>query len=221
MVTEPSSRHAAFSHRAFQWFVRGAFRFYCPLRVTGRENLPPMPFIFCSNHASHLDSFALMTATGLPFGSFGMLAASDYFFRNSIIGRWFSGLVHMIPISRSASLVDRAASLNGAILLCRSFLADPERSLILFPEGTRSVTGETGPFKRGICLISAELGVPIVPAYIQGSGTVWPKGRFFPAPGRIGVHFGMPIFPGVERNHDATARSIESGIRALKVSAGE
>jgi 1-acyl-sn-glycerol-3-phosphate acyltransferase len=216
MVAEPSPGHTRFSHRIFQWLVRGVFRFYCPLRVIGRENLPPGRFILCSNHASHIDSFALMTAAGFPFGTYAMLAAGDYFFRNSIGGRWFSGLVHLIPISRSSSLVDRAASLNRTILLCRSSLQGPVRCLILFPEGTRSVTGETGPFKRGISLIAAELGLPIVPAYIEGSRTVMPKGRLFPVPGRIGVHIGAPIFPGAERNHDAIGRAIEISIRSLK-----
>lgn len=204
--------YAAFSHRLFQWFARSVFRFYCPLRVTGRENLPVMPFIFCSNHASHMDSIALMTATGYPFHRFGMLAASDYFFRNAVMYRWFSGMVQLIPINRAPG----GASLNRTISLCRGFLDGRERSLILFPEGTRSVSGEMGPFRRGISLISSELGLPVVPAFIHGSGAAMPKGRFFPAPGRVSVRIGKPILPDAERNRDAIARAIESSIRALK-----
>jgi 1-acyl-sn-glycerol-3-phosphate acyltransferase len=159
-----------------------------------------------------MDSVALMTATGLPFHRFGMLAASDYFFRNPVIYRWFSGMVQLIPISRSPG----GASLNRTIALCRGFLEGRERSLILFPEGTRSVSGEMGPFKRGISLISSELGLPVVPALIEGSGAAMPKGRIFPVPGRISVRIGKPILPDAVRNRDSIARTIESSIRALK-----
>lgn len=133
-----------------------------------------------------------------------------------MLGRWFAGLVHLIPVSRSASLVDRAASLNRTILLCRSALQGPVRCLILFPEGTRSLTGEPGPFKRGISLIASELGLPVVPAYIDGSRTVLPKGRWFPVPGRMAVRIGTPIVPGAERNHETVARAVEISIRSLK-----
>jgi 1-acyl-sn-glycerol-3-phosphate acyltransferase len=201
-----------FSHRLFESFARGLFRFYCPLHVTGRHHVPSTSFIFCSNHASHMDSIALMTATGLPFNRFGMLAASDYFFSSALVHRWFSGMVQLIPISRSPG----PTSLQRTLALCRRFLDGQDRSLILFPEGTRSVTGEMGSIKRGVSLISTELGLPIVPAYIEGSGALMPKGRVFPAPGRVGVHIGAPIVPGTGRDHDAVTRRIEDSIRALK-----
>ena len=212
VAASPLPLTTAVSRRGFEWFARAVLRAYCPLRVTGRHHLPPMPFIACSNHASHLDPIALMTATGHPFGSFGMIAASDYFFRNPLVHRVFSSMVHLIPIDRTAG----AASLAQTLSLCREFLQPGQRSLILFPEGTRSATGEMGRFKRGIALISCELGVPIVPAYIDGSGRAMPRGRPFPAPGRVAVHIGEPLFPDASRPHGATARALERTIRTLQ-----
>jgi 1-acyl-sn-glycerol-3-phosphate acyltransferase len=203
---------AVLTRRLFEFFARSAFRWYCPLRVTGRDHLPPLPFIVCSNHASHMDSVALMAATGLPFDRFAMLAASDYFFRNAIVYRLFSAMVQLIPINRSG----RGGALAQTIALCRRFLDGGKRGLIIFPEGTRSTSGAIAPFKRGISVLSTELELPIVPVYVAGTDARMPKGRLFPLPGAIQVHIGSPIQPDEEADHDAVAGVVEASIRALK-----
>jgi long-chain acyl-CoA synthetase len=161
------------------------------------ENLPPMPFLFCSNHSSHMDSIVLMAASGRGFGLFGLLAASDYFFRSPLQSQFFSCLVKLIPISRTPT----RESLEQTMAECRRFLAEGERSLILFPEGTRSRNGAMREFKRGAGMLSVRLGLPIVPAYIEGSGAAMPKGRFFPAPSPVTVRIGSPIFPRENASH--------------------
>jgi 1-acyl-sn-glycerol-3-phosphate acyltransferase len=175
----------------FEAFARLVFRFYCPLTVEGRENLPPMPFLFCSNHSSHMDSIVLMTASRRGFSRFGLLAASDYFFRSPAVYRGFSCLVNLIPISRNPT----PSSLNGTIEECRRFLNGGTRSLILFPEGTRSMDGEIAPFKRGAGMLAVHLGLPLVPAYIEGTRHAMPKGRFLPVPGPVTIRIGSPIHP--------------------------
>jgi 1-acyl-sn-glycerol-3-phosphate acyltransferase len=121
-------------------------------------------------------------------------------------------MVQLIPINRSG----RGGSLAQTIALGRRFLDGANRALIIFPEGTRSTSGEIAPFKRGISVISTELELPIVPAYIEGSAERMPKGRMFPAPGSVHVHIGAPILPAGDPDHDAVARAVESSIRALK-----
>ena len=69
----------AFWHKCFELFCRALFNLWCPAKVEGRENLPSAPFIFCSNHCSHMDSAALMYAGGEDFDQYGMVAAKDYF----------------------------------------------------------------------------------------------------------------------------------------------
>jgi 1-acyl-sn-glycerol-3-phosphate acyltransferase len=175
----------------FEAFARLVFHVYCPLTVEGREHLPPMPFLFCSNHASHMDSIALMTASRYGFRHFGLLAADDYFFRNRAVYRCFACLVKLILISRKPN----PAALHGTIEECREFLNGGQRSLILFPEGTRSVDGQIAVFKRGAGMLAVKLKLPLVPAYIEGSREAMPKGRFFPVPRPVTIRIGEPIYP--------------------------
>jgi len=187
----PTPFYVRITRPFFEAFARTVLAIYCPLKVTGRENLPPLPFLLCSNHSSHMDSVVLMIAARQRFSHFGLLAADDYFFRDPKVFRGFSCLVNLIPISRTPS----ASSLQRTLDSCRAFLEGGPRGLILFPEGTRSRTGVMTEFKRGGGMISVKLGIPLVPAYIAGTREAMPKGRFFPAPGRITVRIGAPVYP--------------------------
>src|SRR5690606_40818146 len=67
-------------------------------------------------------------------------------------------------------------------------------SLILFPEGTRSPTGEMGPFKPGVFhLVQSCPEVEIVPTYLHNLGRVLPRGEFAPVPLLASVTFGAPL----------------------------
>ena len=66
-------------------------------------------------------------------------------------------------------------------------------SLILYPEGTRSRNGQMQAFKSGAVLFAFELEVPVVPAYIEGTNLILPKGCYVPRAGRVMVRFGEPI----------------------------
>ncbi|HEY2143412.1 MAG TPA: lysophospholipid acyltransferase family protein, partial [Candidatus Udaeobacter sp.] len=71
-------------------------------------------------------------------------------------------------------------------------LADPENILIIFPEGTRSKTGETLKFKSGIGALVAGRDVTVLPCYLQGTFRAWPKGRRLPRPTKIRLIVGEP-----------------------------
>jgi 1-acyl-sn-glycerol-3-phosphate acyltransferase len=183
-----SFRAPALGSAAFEAFCRTFFTCYCPLTVEGRHHLPEGPFLLCSNHASHADSAVLMTASGRSFRSFAMLGASDYFFRSATV-RWsVSPLMSVIPINRHPG----AKSLVQCLETCRHFL-QTGGSLILYPEGTRSPDGEMRAFKSGAGLFASELGVPVIPAYVEGTHRILPKGRFVPRPGSVSVRFGAPL----------------------------
>ena len=66
-------------------------------------------------------------------------------------------------------------------------------SLILYPEGTRSPDGKVRAFKSGAALFAIELDVPVVPAYIEGTHHILPKGRYVPRAGPVTVRFGEPV----------------------------
>lgn len=176
--------------KSFEIYCKILFTIYCPLQVTGRENIPSSSFIFCSNHNSHMDSGILMVASGLPFKNFAMIAAKDYFF-DSNKRSYLNMLMNLIPIERNA---DRKSMINY-LAACREFTRNGNRNLIVYPEGTRSLTGKIQPFKKGPAMISAELGLPIVPAFIRGSFKAWPKGKIFMKPSKLIISIGKPISP--------------------------
>lgn len=185
------SRLRRFTKKLFQTYCKLLFTCYCPVNVIGRENLPDDSFILCSNHNSHMDTGALMLASGLDFSRFGMMAASDYFFNNRLRRIFLGLLMDLIPVNRKPSR-DEVLKMLAA---CREFTRKGKRSLILYPEGTRSKTGEMQRFKRGAAMIAVELGLPLVPAYIEGTFRSMPKGRSLMKPSRITVRIGEPIYP--------------------------
>jgi 1-acyl-sn-glycerol-3-phosphate acyltransferase len=192
VTVTPSSesyRAPSVGSAAFENFCRMFFSFYSPLRVEGRHHLPDGPFLLCSNHASHADSAALMTASGRSFRSFALLGASDYFFRPRSV-RWLvAPWMNVIPIERKPG----SKSLSACLAACRRFMEQSGGSLILYPEGTRSADGEMGEFKSGAGLVALELGLPVVPAYIEGTHRILPKGRYFPRSRHVTVRFGEAL----------------------------
>jgi 1-acyl-sn-glycerol-3-phosphate acyltransferase len=172
----------------FERFCAGFFKWYCPLRVEGKHHLPNRPFLLCSNHASHADSAVLMTASGRSFRNFALIGASDYFFRSWRVRYAVSPLMNVIPIDREPG----AKSLSACLSNCRSFLEQTGGGLILYPEGTRSPDGEMRAFRSGAVQFAIELDVPVVPAYIEGTHHILPKGRHLPSPGQVTVCFGEP-----------------------------
>lgn len=192
------------------------------MRVEGRENLPHSPFILCSNHCSHMDAPVLMLATGKKFKQFGMVAAKDYFFDNKKRKNIVTLLMNLIPINRKCT----RESLNQDFSLCSSFVQQNNRNLIIYPEGTRSLTGQLQPFKRGPAMIAAELGVSIVPVHIQGTHYALGKGRNFPRRKKISVAFGKPLHPDFYKKvasekapfnlYREMTLELESSIKSLK-----
>jgi 1-acyl-sn-glycerol-3-phosphate acyltransferase len=197
----------------FERFARLLCKVWCPVHVVGRNNLPKSPFLICANHASHLDSIALMIASGQPFGRFATMAAEDYFFRNKLRRSGFKYLLNLISIDRLSAPSSVHKTLSG----CAQFLKQGNRNLILFPEGTRSAADEIGTFKAAAALFPMRLGLPVIPVFIGGSGRVLPKGRFFPKRGSIEVRIGKPLRA---RGDDSTMEDARSQIMAMRETSG-
>lgn len=211
----------------FEAFCHTFFKLYCPLTVEGLHHLPKEPFLLCSNHTSHADSAVLMTATQRRFRNFALIGASDYFFHSRRM-RWsVSPLMNVIPINRNPG----AKSLSACLATCHRFLEQQEGNLILYPEGTRSPDGKMQPFKRGAGLFAIELGVPVVPAYIEGTHRILPKGHSMPRPAPVTVRFGEPLLlarnpsgkTSVELHREQRREIVEQltqSIRALRPGCG-
>ena len=138
-----------------------------------------------------MDSAVLMVASRLRFKNFGMMAAEDYFFKKKFRQLFLSSIMNLIPVDRTRSY----SSITAAVEICRIFLQDHSRNIIMFPEGTRSLSGEIQGFKKGPAIISHKLKVPILPAHINGTYQAMPKGRGVVKPRKIYVKIGEPIHP--------------------------
>lgn len=208
--------------RLFQWLGLCLTTRVCRLEVRVESPLPVTPFMVCTNHASHLDSIAVMAALGMPFSSCALLAAEDYFFRNRMRLRALSRVLTLIPIRRQAS----AASFRGTLEKCRIFFGHGGRVLIAYPEGSRGDGQVLRAFKRGPAAIALALGLPIIPGFVGGTNHILPKGRAIPRPGPIEVHFGRPLGVAADAAESASRRpsktltaELESRIRVLRSSA--
>lgn len=196
----------------FEGFCRSFFTCYCPLTVEGYACLPEGPFLLCSNHCSHMDSAALMTASRRSFRDFALLGASDYFFRSRNIRLLVSPFMNIIAIDRQPG----PKSLAACLATCRQFLRETGGTLIMYPEGTRSPDGEIQPFKAGAGLFAVELGVPLIPAFIEGTHDALPKGQTMPRPGRVTVRFGEAMaFAPISATDEAFRERRRSAVEQL------
>ncbi len=160
---------------------------YMPIICKGQENLPKKgSYIIAANHASHLDSLCLMIAADLPANEFVLMAAKDYYFgKHSFKLKLLKSLLNLIPFDRSLEQV----GIKYNLVWCK-VCADEQKKLIIFPEATRSITGKMSSFKAGAAIIAYELDLPIVPAYISGTGEALPKGKNWLSKAKITVNFG-------------------------------
>lgn len=205
LIKQPSLA-GRFIKKLFEIFCKTVFVSYCPLTVEGKSNIPATSFIFCSNHCSHMDSGVLMGASGMPFKQFGMMAAKEYFFSNTIRRVLLNLLMNLIPIDRKTNHVTIVESLAA----CREFIRNGNRNIIIYPEGTRSMTGKMGKFKKGPAMIATELGIKLVPAYISGTYKAMPKGSRFIKPAGIHVRIGRSIDPSeyIDRENSGSRKHV-------------
>jgi len=155
------------------WSRINAFFIPAHIQVEGKEHIrPEISYVVVSNHMSYFDIFMI----------YGWLGIDIKWVMKKELARipglgFGSKKVGHIFIDRSNSRV-AMESLNEA----KKKLTGGT-SVVIFPEGTRSKTGEMGHFKRGAFKLALDLNLPILPITLNGTGNIWPTG-------------GMDIFPG-------------------------
>lgn len=181
--------HAGARFVAQRGILRPAIWRMLTVTVLGQENLAGVdgPFVVVSNHSSHLDAPLIIGALPRKLARYVATgAAADYFFDV----RWRKGLTSLFF---NAFPVDRIG-LRGRRGLATSLLDDGV-PLLLFPEGTRSRTGEMGTFKPGAAALCISRDVPCLPVAIVGANAAMPYGRNWPLRGRppVWLTFGEPM----------------------------
>jgi long-chain acyl-CoA synthetase len=155
----------------------------------GREYVPKEgAFVVTPNHSSHLDAPAVLVGAG-PSRRIWLAGAQDYFFNSRFKRLVFGKLLDTIPFDR------RASGMQG-LRRCTQALERGD-GLLLFPEGTRSLTGAMGKFRIGFAVLAIEEQVPVLPVYVHRAFKLFRKGQRWPRPGKISVWFGPTIQPPV------------------------
>ena len=177
------------------------------LRVSGLERIDlSRPYLFVANHQSWIDIAALVRALPVPlhFLAKRELAAVP------VLG-WYIRAMGMVFVERRDPRAGRASVAQAAALLAAG------RSVLSFPEGTRSRDGRVGRFKSGGFGAALESGAAVLPVGLVGARAVLPADGFRVRPGRIEVRIGEPIGTA-EHGRDARAalaRRAEEAVRAL------
>jgi 1-acyl-sn-glycerol-3-phosphate acyltransferase len=169
----------AFRRAARPWTVQSHVNKFCqPFTVEGEEKLAAIenPMLIIANHTSHFDTVIVLSL--LPnhiYDRTAVVAAADRMYRERVKGAWHSLRYNAFPITRGGGREALAYS---------QWLLHNKWSLLIFPEGKRSRTGELLPFHGGPAILATMQNVPVLPIYIEGANQILPPGtnRSQPAP---------------------------------------
>ncbi len=196
--------------RSLVGFYLGVFHRYS---CVGRENIPKsLPYILIANHSSHLDALCLLaSAPRRDLHSLFPIAAADTFF-TSLRKAWFSAFaINALPLSRTGGGKGREAMLD-----LRRRLSEDPCGFILFPEGTRSRTGEMARFRSGLGMLVAGTSVPVVPCAIKGAFEAFPPSARFPRPKKVQLLIGAAMsFEDVSEDEEGWKRVAEKTEKAV------
>jgi 1-acyl-sn-glycerol-3-phosphate acyltransferase len=204
-VTRPFDPRTRALHQ-FTCFWASLYTWLNPLwrvRITGKQHIRPgVTYVMVANHLSLVDILVLFRLF-VPFS----WVSKEENFSVPFVG-WNMRLNGYIPLRRG----DKA---SAVVMMdaCRATLGE-RTSIMMFPEGTRSRTGELQAFKPGAFALALETGSPVLPIVLDGSAKALPK-RGFVLRGRsdIAVHV-MPEIP-VEPNDARNAEDLSAEVRAL------
>ena len=163
------------------------FSIYFRFKGEGQENLPDTPCIIAPNHQSFYDGLFVAALLKNPILKKTYFYAKEKHVRNRLV-RFFADRNNIIVIDINSGLKESIQKLAAVLR--------KGKNIMIFPEGTRSIDGSLGDFKKLFAILSKELNVPIVPVTINGAYQALPVGSIIPRPFRqISVNFQQPIYP--------------------------
>ena len=157
------------------------------VEVTGTEHIVDGPAIYAAKHQSALETFKLPLV--LPQAD---IVLKHELLMIPVVG-WFMASVGTVPVDRGAG----ARALRAMLKRARASVAGG-RSLLIFPEGTRTAPDTRRPFHPGVAALYGDLGLPVVPIALN-TGLFWSRRAFRKRPGVARITFLPPIVPGLDR----------------------
>ncbi|MDH3240109.1 MAG: 1-acyl-sn-glycerol-3-phosphate acyltransferase [Alphaproteobacteria bacterium] len=178
--------------------------------IRGSERIPKGPAIFAIKHQSAWDTLFFPAYLGNP----AMIAKKEL--RLIPFYGWYSWRAGTIWVDRKRG----PAALRELVRGARAAL-DEGRVIAVFPQGTRTRSGQVAPYQPGIAALYAGTDAPVVPVALN-SGLFWPRRGFVKRPGTIVVEFLDPIPPGLSRAAfmETLQHRIDTKTAALEAEAG-
>jgi long-chain acyl-CoA synthetase len=171
------------------------------VKVTGKSFIPQnRSFLVIANHTSHLDMGLVKVVLGDQGQRLTALAARDYFFDTPLKRAYFENFTNLIPM-------DREGSLRESLRLAGQAL-EQGYNLLIFPEGTRSTTGQLLEFKPTLGFLALTHHVDILPLYLHGTYEALPKGSIVPKGTKLEVRIGPAL------SHDELAPRVRGMARS-------
>lgn len=199
-------------------------RIFAWVRVRGLENIEHLdgPVVFASNHQSHFDVPVILMAMPGRIRAKIAPAALKEFFKAHFFPEDFSSrqvFTNRLNYYLSAfffnifPLPQREAGARQTLRYIGEVAGDGY-SVLIFPEGVRSDSGDIKPFRGGIGMIGSRLGLPIIPVRIDGADRVLHPRWKWPKPGPVSVTFGTPMRLSGD-NYADLAKQVEQAVRDL------
>jgi long-chain acyl-CoA synthetase len=167
--------------------VRRFFGLFFKLEGKGMENIPEGPCFIVPNHESKLDAFLVLSYLDKPtLKDTFSYAKKDHV--KSSIRRYLARHNNVI-------VMDLSKDLKGSIMKMAEVVKQ-RKKILIFPEGTRTKSGEIGEFKKTYAILGTELNIPIVPVAISGAWVAMSSGNKRIRKGsRITLEFLAPVYP--------------------------
>ena len=166
-----------------KWWSRiTCMLFLIRIKTEGKELIDPkQSYVFLANHQGYFDIFLIYGYLGHNF----KWMMKEYLRKIPFVGYACAKAKHIY-------VGDSLSSIQRTVLQAQETLRGG-MSMVIFPEGTRTYTGEMGTFKRGAFMLANEIGLPIVPLTINGSFDVFSRRAKSVSPGTISLKIHKPI----------------------------
>ena len=195
---------ASFTHTLYEGMFKMFFKTYNRMTIKGTENIPANgPFILAPNHQSYLD--APIAMAGVPKNQINDI----YFYATE---EHVQGKFLRFMANRHNIILMENRNLKNSILKLSKVLRQG-KSIMIFPEGTRTFSGEMGDFKKTFAILAKELNVPIVPVRITGAYRMLKRGTRFIQPCHIQVEYLPEVRPNETLTYDEIAQIVKSRIQ--------